>query len=191
MIGKWTLIPTRFLACVNNGFYTISSILPMLLPIITEPNSLLHQPARELPKSDISASHLKRLLDNMAETMHFHEGVGIAAPQAGESVRLCLIAKNYNPLDARKDLALINPYWKKTSLFKAWGEEGCLSVPGICGQVKRYKKIEVWALDENGESVHFAAEDFLARVIQHEVDHLNGILFIEKAKDLRAIEKQP
>jgi peptide deformylase len=125
----------------------------------------------------------------MVETMYAKDGVGLASVQVGESKQLCVIAKNYNTLNKKQDLCLINPSWTKLSVFKAWDEEGCLSVPGVYGKVKRYTKIKVQALDSNGKLLEFVAEDFFARIIQHEVDHLNGILFIEKAKNLHQIDK--
>ena len=80
---------------------------------------------------------------------------------------------------------MINPKILKKSLFKEWDEEGCLSVPGFFGQVKRHKKITLEYLDANGKLQRLDAEGFFARIIQHEIDHLNGILFTDKAKDLR------
>ncbi len=161
----------------------------MLLPIITEPNPILHKKAAAVEPADIGGERLQQLITNLIETMRSGNGAGIAAPQTGESLCLCLIAKEHNPTDKEKELVLINPRWEKSGLFKSWDEEGCLSVPNIYGQVKRYKKIKVRALDAHGREMNFSAEDFLARVIQHEVDHLEGILFIDKAKDLREVKE--
>lgn len=160
----------------------------MLLNILTEPNSLLRQKAKEINWAAVNKTDLTRLAADMAETMYLKDGVGLAAPQVGQAVRLCVISKAYAP-DGAKELVLINLVWEKASLFKVWDEEGCLSVPNIYGHVKRFKKIKVKALDLNGRPVSFAAEGFLARIIQHEVDHLDGVLFIDKAKDLHPLEK--
>lgn len=160
----------------------------MLLQIITEPNEILHRVGKELSASDLKSPKIQKLIDDMAETMRIRDGIGIAAPQVGHSIMLCVIAKQYSPLTDKEDLVLINPIWKKLSILKKSEEEGCLSVPETYGDVKRYTKIKVNALDRNGKAVEFIAKDFPARIIQHEVDHLNGILFIEKAKKLHHIE---
>jgi len=160
----------------------------MFLQIITEPNPILRQVGKELTVEEIGSKKIKKLIKDLIETMYIHDGVGIAAPQVGESVKIFIIAKDFTPTK-EKDLILINPVWEKKSIAKYIDEEGCLSVPGVYGLVKRYKKIKVKALDENGKEICFEAEDFPARVIQHESDHLQGILFIDKAKKLRRAEK--
>lgn len=161
----------------------------MILPIVTEPNKILRQKTTDLKTADFSDAKIKKLISDMAETMRVKDGAGIAAPQVGSSLRICLIDGNFNGLNPKHDLILVNPSWKKASIFKDWDEEGCLSVPEIYGRVKRYKKIKVWALDESGRPLQFTAADFFARVIQHEIDHLDGVLFIDKAKNLRKIKK--
>ncbi len=160
----------------------------MFLQILTEPNPILRQVGKELTVEKIGSKKIKKLIKDLTETMYIHDGVGIAAPQVGESVKICVIAKNFSPTK-KKDLVLINPVWEKKSMTKTIDEEGCLSVPGIYGLVKRYKKIKVKALDEHGKTICFEAENFPARVIQHENDHLNGILFIDKAKKFRHADK--
>ncbi len=160
----------------------------MLLEIITEPNKILRQVGKKLTQEEISSKKFKKFIKDLTETMYIRDGVGIAAPQVGQSVMLCVIAKDFTPT-REKDLILINPVWEKKSIAKLVDEEGCLSVPGVYGLVKRYKKIKVTASDEQGKEICFEAVDFPARVIQHEIDHLNGILFIDKAKKLRHAEK--
>lgn len=162
----------------------------MILPILVEPNEFLHKKSEIIDPAEINEPRLQKLITDMIETMYVDDGVGLAAPQVEESIRLVVITKEYNPLNKKKDLVLINPQWEKTSIFKEWDEEGCLSVPLIYGEVKRYRKIKVRALDENGKPLNFNAEDFTARVIQHEVDHLDGILFISKAKNLHEVKKE-
>jgi len=161
----------------------------MILKIITDPNPILHKVGAQIAPADLKSEKIKELIADMAETMYSSDGVGIAAPQVNESIQLCVIAKQYNPLNANEDLVLVNPVWVKQSILKKTDEEGCLSVPNIYGQVKRYTKIKVKALDQSGRPIEFIAKDFSARVIQHEVDHLNGILFVEKAKNLHKIER--
>ncbi len=162
----------------------------MLLPIIIEPDKFLHQISEKIEQADLATPRLQKLITSMVETMYTKDGVGLAAPQIGQGVRLIVISKEFNPLDKRKELILINPTWEKTSIFKNWDEEGCLSVPFIYGEVKRYRKIKVRAWNEKGQDLNFSAEDYEARVIQHEVDHLDGIIFTSKAKNLHEIRKE-
>ena len=160
----------------------------MLLNILTEPNTILRQKAKDINWGTIDKTVLASLATDMLETMYVKYGVGLAAPQVGHSIRMFVISKAYS-LDKTQEMVLINPVWEKASIFKVWDEEGCLSVPDIYGHVKRFKKIKVKGLDLNGKPVNFMAEGFLARIIQHESDHLDGVLFIDKAKDLHPLEK--
>lgn len=162
----------------------------MILPIIMEPNDSLHKIAETIEPAELSEPHLQKTIADMIETMYTKDGVGLAAPQIGQSIRLVVISKEFNHLSKRKELILINPFWENTSIFKDWDEEGCLSVPFTYGKVKRYRRIKVRALDENGKEIIFTADDFQARVIQHEVDHLDGIIFTSKAKNLHEIRKE-
>lgn len=160
----------------------------MRLPIVTNPSKILHQKAEVINPADLALPKIKKLIANMIETMYSADGVGLAAPQINESIQLCVIAKEYSALGKNEDLVLVNPVWQKKSILAVWDAEGCLSVPEYWGEVKRYKKIKVKALDQFGRPIEFEAKDFPARVIQHEVDHLNGILFVEKARNLKKNE---
>lgn len=148
----------------------------MILPIITLPNPILRQRARELSPDEIKTSAIQKLIFDMKETVGPAGGIGLAAPQVGHSLRLIVIALQ------NRLMALINPEITNFSWRKETAEEGCLSVPQKFGAVKRARAIKVRALNENGEIIKFKAKDLFARVIQHEVDHLNGILFIDRAK---------
>lgn len=148
----------------------------MILPIITLPNQILRQRAREINSDEVKSSAILKLIFDMKETVRPAGGIGLAAPQVGLSVRIIVIA-----LD-NKLTALINPEITNFSWRKEAAEEGCLSVPGKWGFVKRSKTIKVTALSENGEIIKFKAKDLFARVIGHEIDHLNGVLFIDRAK---------
>jgi peptide deformylase len=161
----------------------------MILPIFTEPTPILRTPGRFLTPADLSTDKFNQFLLDLVETMYAKDGVGIAAPQVGESIQVCAIAKDFTA-DKKCDLILINPTWEKKSIKRVWGEEGCLSVPNIFGKVKRCKKILITALNQKGEPVKIEAEDFFARIAQHEIDHLNGVLFIDKAKDLYEVDKK-
>lgn len=163
----------------------------MILNITTDPNPILRQVGKNVESAELKNSDMQELFDNMAQTMYKADGVGIAAPQVGISKQICVIAQKYINKELQKngDLILINPSWEKLTRWQAVEEEGCLSVPGLYGKVKRYKKIKVKALDKNGVPLEFTAENYFARICQHEIDHLNGILFIDKAKDLRPAER--
>ncbi len=121
---------------------------------------------------------IKKLLDDMAETMYEADGVGLAAPQVGMSLQIIVV-------DAGDGLIeVINPSILQSEGSET-GLEGCLSVPGVFGEVERCTKVIVEGLNRNGRKIRINAEGFLARVLQHEIDHLQGILFIEKAQTLQ------
>lgn len=142
------------------------------LTILTTPHPILRKIAKEVPTDHIAK--YRDWIEMLSETMYRDNGIGIAAPQVGESIRIIIIAQ------AEKPLTLINPVIIKSSEATELGEEGCLSVPGIFGLVRRSKKIKVSALNQNGKKLRFDASHLFARVILHEIDHLNGILFIDK-----------
>jgi peptide deformylase len=142
-----------------------------ILNIIKEPSPILRQKTAKI--KDITPE-IKRLILDMAQTMKSADGIGLAAPQVNLSVRLCLINTAKGPL------AMINPLITWKSLRKDVEEEGCLSCPNFWTKVKRSKIIYVKCLDQDGKELSFRAEGLFARVIQHEVDHLDGILIIDK-----------
>lgn len=121
---------------------------------------------------------MRAFIEDMAETMYKTDGVGLAAPQVGVSKRI-IVVDDGNGLQA-----LINPQIIKAE-GSQWGPEGCLSVPGYFGDVERYEKVTVTAIDPNNKKLRIEAEGFLARIFQHEIDHLEGHLFIEKAVNLK------
>ena len=133
------------------------------------------QPVKTITK------RIKRLLDNMAGTMYAAEGVGLAAPQVNESLQLVVLD------DGNGLIELINPELLEASEEMELGAEGCLSVPGYYGDVSRHKKITVRARNRYGKEIIYEVEGFLARIFQHEMDHLQGDLFIEKATNLRKV----
>ncbi|MDX9892997.1 MAG: peptide deformylase [Patescibacteria group bacterium] len=147
-------------------------------PLTLYPDKILRQSNRTIKLEELPTKEFAQLLLDMETTMKAEDGVGLAAPQIGKNIKLTVI----NTADGT--LALINPKITRKSLKKEEMEEGCLSLPGIFGRVKRSYKIKVTALDKNGRKVKFKASGYFARVIQHEVDHLNGILFIDRTKDI-------
>lgn len=151
----------------------------MILPILTHPNSILRQKTEEISLEKIKSYEIKKLIFDMKETVEAENGIGLAAPQVGRSLRIIVIFLE------NKKIVLINPKITYFSWRKKKGEEGCLSVPGKFGFVKRSKVIKAKALDENGKEIKFKAKNLLARVIQHEVDHLDGVLFIDKTENIR------
>ncbi len=141
--------------------------------IINGDNSVLRGKAQAVGAVN---SAILTLLDDMVETMYDAQGVGLAAPQIGISKRLIVVDAGDKTV-----LQLINP-----SIVEAEGScvdvEGCLSVPGVFGEVDRAEKVMVTALNKDGQEFRLEAEGLLARILQHEIDHLNGTLFIDIAK---------
>lgn len=160
----------------------------MILPILTIPTPSLRERSKEVTRDFVLEPNTQTYIQDLIITMYDDDGIGIASPQVGKNIRICIIGREATP-DKKKDLVLVNPVWTKTSRKTDWDTEGCLSVPKFYGKVKRYTTIHIEALDETGTPISFEAKKFFARVIQHEVDHLDGILFIDKAKDVYEIEK--
>lgn len=151
-----------------------------ILPIITNPNDILREISQNIDEKSIQSPDFKQLLEDMALTMVKKDGVGLAAPQIGKNIRIITLGPEENSI-----MHMINPIITKKSWAQEWGEEGCLSVPDTFGKVRRHKKIRCLFLDQNGKKRQIETEGFLARVIQHEIDHLDGILFIDKAKNIK------
>jgi len=125
---------------------------------------------------------IRALIRTMQSAMKEAEGIGLAAPQIGVPLRIFVAEVK------GKFYAVINPEIIKTSKKTDIMEEGCLSVPGYYGPVKRFRRIVISGLDQRGKKIKIKAFGLLARVFQHEIDHLNGTLFVDKAKELRKVE---
>jgi peptide deformylase len=149
-----------------------------ILKLALHPDPILRQIAVPIASADFGAKWLKKLSADMIDTMINRDGIGLAAPQISQSIRLIIVSTKTGPL------IMINPELTKKSLIKDTDEEGCLSIPNTFGQVKRHHSVQVKFIDEGGKSKHISAKGLLARVIQHEIDHLDGILFIDKAKKI-------
>jgi len=149
------------------------------LTIYTFPDPILKKKAEDVENID---EKMHRLIKDMTDTMYSAPGIGLAAPQVGVSSRLVIIDNSLGK--GRSPLVMINPRII-SSEGSAVQEEGCLSLPETYGQVKRAQVIEVAYIDPSGKEVRMVAEDLLARVIQHEIDHLHGLLFIDRMGRLR------
>jgi peptide deformylase len=145
----------------------------MILPILTYPNNLLRQRAKKI--KSIQEPEIQELIFDMLETMEKSgNALGLAAPQVGKLVRLCVIKLE------GKTHVLINPEIKSKSWKKEIAEEGCLSFPGQFIPIKRHKKVTVKVLDKEGQEITLKTEGLLSKALQHEIDHLDGILFIDR-----------
>ena len=144
------------------------------------PDPVLRRKAKKVPAGYAS---LKKLCDDMIETLQTVRGAGLAAPQIGISLRLIVIQ-----LPEEEPFVLINPEVVKRSGEREL-EEGCLSIPGYWGLVKRSESVTVKARDLKGKEVRVKAADLLAQTLEHELDHLNGVLYIDHLKDGETIHK--
>jgi len=147
--------------------------------ILSDNHPLLRSPAQEVKNIN---SGVIRLLDDMIETMREAEGVGLAANQVGVSKRIFIAADGEDLI-----YELINPRCDQAE-GESVGIEGCLSIPGCYGEVSRAEKIVIRALNRKGREVRLEAEGLLARILQHEMDHLDGVLFTDKA--LRLVDPE-
>jgi len=157
---------------------------------------VLRAKARPLDKAEIRGAVVQKLIEDMMETMHEYHGVGLAAPQIHESVRLFVAALDQRPASDAEDrpdeddpepIAIINPEITVvgTDVVEDW--EGCLSIPDIRGRVPRAREIRVRGFDRRGERLDIRAQGFPARVIQHETDHLDGVLFFDRMTALDSL----
>ena len=149
--------------------------------IITEPNPLLRQVSKTVK---IVGKDEQRLMDDMLETMYAANGIGLAAIQIGIPKRIIVMDIGKNK-DKKEPKYFVNPIIKNKDTLKSTYEEGCLSVPNQFAEIDRPKKCEVEYLDYNGEKKILKAEGLLATCIQHEMDHLEGILFIDYLSKLK------
>ena len=180
-----------------------------MVTILQQTEKVLREIAQEVPITDITSPKILNVLKDMKGALESQDdGVAIAAPQIGIPLRIFLISgavlemiKNHEEggqvkLQGKakksnvKDLVFINPVITKLSKTAEWMEEGCLSVRYLYGKVKRSTKASVMAYDEKGNKFERGGSGIMAQIFQHEVDHLNGILFVDKAKDIEDIPPQ-
>src|SRR3990167_8046105 len=155
---------------------------------------VLRQKAQVLSQKDISSASIQRLIDDMIETMREYDGVGIAAPQVHVSLQIAVIEVRDNPrypgVPEIPLTVLINPKLTELSQEKIKMWEGCLSIPDMRGEVPRYARLSCGACDRGGRELKFVAEDFYARVIQHEWDHLQGNVYLDRMNDLTTLDRK-
>ncbi len=166
--------------------------------ILQRENKILRRNAREVLVREIKTTKIKKILREMSSALKSqNDGVAIAAPQIGYSLRIFIVSGkiiktgsamqegNEKVQTKAKDLIFINPKISKLSREKEWLSEGCLSVRWLYGKTFRSKKAVITAYDKNGKKFERGASGLLAQIFQHETDHLNGILFIDHAKDIK------
>src|ERR1041384_167016 len=165
-----------------------------LRTIVTLPDPVLKRKAHTVNTFD---KNLQILLDDMVETMREAPGVGLAAPQIGLSERIIVIEYFEREEDEEKEdapkkvWAVLNPEIVKASEEKLMGVEGCLSIPGLVGEVERHAQIQIKGLNRHGKSMRIKANGWLARIFQHEIDHLNGVLFTDRATRVWKPQDEP
>jgi peptide deformylase len=163
--------------------------------IVTPPDPVLRVRASRVRKFDAG---LQRLIDDMIETMRGAQGVGLAATQVGEEKRVIVVEyrEEDDPPEADKEpkppklYTLVNPEISRHSQETVTGKEACLSLPGYGGEVDRFEAITVKALNRHGDPVRIRAKGWLARIFQHEIDHLEGILYIDRATQVWRVEPE-
>lgn len=152
-----------------------------ILPIVKDgEKAVLRERAAEVDPKELDTPEFKRFIEDMVDTMYHANGVGIAATQVGVGKRVFIAESPKGPI------ALVNPVFTKKSLKMQGGEEGCLSVPGKYDKLRRHKSVTIEALTPSGEKIAFTAENFFARILQHELDHLDGTLYIDRVKEQKA-----
>ena len=161
----------------------------------------LRSRAREIPDDQVQSEPVQRLIDDMVETMIDYQGIGLAAPQVFQSLRL-LVVGSPEPAEALEDEAsggedevdrgipltiVVNPRVTDCSpdLVEDW--EGCLSIPELHGRVPRHHSIQVEGLDRRGDAIQLHKSDYFSRVLQHEIDHLDGLLYVDRMTDLSSL----
>ena len=158
-----------------------------ILKVARMGHPVLRQKARAIEPKELKTVPLQKFIDDMIETMDEYSGVGLAAPQVHESLRVFVAHLDTEGRGAGDPIAIVNPEIEIVGSGMIEGWEGCLSIPDIRGRVPRAAEIRVIALDRHGKRIEIKAQDFPARVIQHETDHLNGILFFDRMRSFESL----
>jgi peptide deformylase len=163
----------------------------MILKVARLGHPVIRTQALPVDPARITTPEFQRLIDDMVETMREYSGVGLAAPQIHLSLQIAVLEVDHHPrypdMPSVPLTCLINPVVTVTdrSLVDEW--EGCLSIPEMRGKVPRFRQLRVTALGRHGEPLDFVADDFHARVIQHETDHLKGEVYLDRMPDMKSL----
>jgi peptide deformylase len=158
-----------------------------ILKVARMGHPVLRERARPLSKSDLRDPLVQKLIDDMIDTMHEYHGVGLAAPQVHEGLRLFVALLDEEPGPESEAVVVVNPEILAAAEDKEVGWEGCLSIPDIRGMVPRFTDITVSALDRHGTPVELKLKHLPARVAQHETDHLDGVLFFDRMSSMQSL----
>jgi peptide deformylase len=160
-----------------------------ILKVARMGHPVLRQRARALERAEIASPVVQKLIDDMIETMVEYHGVGLAAPQVHEPLRLFVATLDHDDAgpDELRPIAIVNPEITPVGADVEEDWEGCLSIPDIRGRVPRAREIKVRAWDRHGERIELHARNYPARVIQHETDHLDGILFFDRMRSFDSL----
>ena len=148
---------------------------------------VLRQRGRPLEKADFGNPLVQKLIDDMIETMHEYNGVGLAAPQVHASLRLFVALLDEDPDAKTTATVIVNPEIAPNASTREDGWEGCLSIPDIRGLVPRFTDVTVKALDRDGRAMELRLKKFSARVAQHEADHVDGVLFVDRMSSMESL----
>lgn len=162
--------------------------MPYVRTIITDGHPTLRKVAKRVDPKDIAGPLFQQLLDDMFVTMYDAPGIGLAAPQINISKRIFTVDLGDDD-DTHGPLVVINPKFEVTE-GEVEATEGCLSVPGYVGEITRYEKVVVSGLDRKGAKIRLEGQGLFGRCLQHEIDHLNGVLYIDRAKNVRKPETE-
>lgn len=158
-----------------------------ILKVARMGHPVLRQKARVVDKHELKSQRIQQFIDDMIETMREYSGIGLAAPQVHQSLRIFVAHLDAEGRTDDQPLALINPEIAIIGIETVEGWEGCLSIPDIRGMVPRAAHVAVTALDRQGKRIEIKAKEFPARVIQHETDHLDGVLFFDRMRSLESL----
>jgi peptide deformylase len=158
-----------------------------ILKVARMGHPVLRRKARPIEKHEIKSPALQQFIDDLIGTMKEYAGVGLAAPQVHQSVRIFVAHLDPEGRGEGEPVALINPELERVGDEIVDGWEGCLSIPDIRGMVPRAQHIKATALDRHGKRIEISAKDFPARVIQHETDHLDGVLFFDRMRSFESL----
>ena len=158
-----------------------------ILKVARMGHPVLRERGRPIETNELRSPRVQKLIDDMIDTMREYNGVGLAAPQVHESVRLFVALLADDPDEETSAVVIVNPEIVSNTSARQEGWEGCLSIPDIRGLVPRFTDIKVKALDRDGRPIELRLRDFPARVVQHETDHLDGVLFFDRMTSMQSL----